>query len=298
MHTYVITGGTGKTGRELSLGLLKKGNKVRVICRNPDRAEELKREGAEICAGNIGDELFMKMAFQGADAAYVVLPMDVFAIDYTVAQVRHAYAIRKAVVEAGIKFVVTLSSVGAHLDEGNGVVMGLHEMEELFNQVTDLNVKHIRAAYFMENTLKQIPIIKQKGIMEGPEKGNVKFAMVAAKDIAALALRYLHKLDFFGKSIAYALGQRDVSYDEIATIYGSLIGLPDLKYVQLSQEEFLLSMSQIGMGRSAIDKFYEYTQLINNGKVSGFYQRTPGRKTPTSIESFALVFKERYEREA
>lgn len=133
--------------------------------------------------------------------------------------------------------------------------------------------------------------------MEGPEKGNVKFAMVAAKDIAALALRYLHRLEFSGKNIVYALGQRDVSYDEIATIYGSLLGQRDLKYVQLSQEEFLLGMSHVGVGRSAVDKFYEFTQLINSGKVTKFYRRTPEYTTPTSIESFALVFKEEYEKE-
>src|SRR5699024_3332330 len=156
---------------------------------------------------------------------------------------------------------------GAHLNSGNGVVLGLHKMEELFNQAPDLHIKHLRATYFMENTLRQIPLIQQKGIMAGPEKGEVQFAMVASKDIAAAALKHLKFLKFSGKSVDYVLGERDISYNEIAAIYGKAIGKPDLRYIQLSKEEFTANLLQMGASESAANKFYEFTQLINEGKV-------------------------------
>lgn len=295
MNVYTITGGTGKTGRNIALGLLEKGHKVRIVCRHPENAKELKEKGAELFSGDTRDESFLKKAFSGSDAIYALLPIDMQAADYTVNQVAHATAIRNAAVDAGVKYAVTLSSVGAHLDSGNGVVLGLHKMEELFNEVPEMNVKHLRAAYFMENTLRQIGAIRQKGVMAGPENGRIKFAMVAAQDISDVALKYLLYIDFSGKSVDEVLGQRDISYDEIAHIYGREIGIPGLKYIQLPEDEFISSMLKMGAGKSATGKFYEFTRLINEGKVSGFYTRTAANTTPTSVEDFTKVFKTKYE---
>lgn len=293
--TYVITGATGNTGKPLCLELLQNGHNVRAICRNSLKAQELKATGAEILIGDTLDESFLQQAFAGADATYVLLPIDAQAENYTATQVAHATAIKNAVVKAGIKYAVTLSSVGAHLTQGSGVVLGLHKMEELFNAIPNLNVKHLRASYFMENTLSQIQSIQQYGLMATPVKGDVKFAMVAAKDIAERAAKYLLSLDFIGKSIDYVLGERDISYNEVAENYGKAIAQPSLKYVQLSYEEFFETMSSIGMGESAIEKFTEFTKLINEGAVQNFYTRTPENTTPTSIEQFATTFKNAYE---
>lgn len=295
MKTYAITGGTGKTGKALSLELLNKNNNVRVICRNQENAKDLQDNGAEIFIGDTRDEVFLKSAFSNCDAVYVLLPIDLQATDYTAMQVTHATAIRNAVVDANVKYALTLSSVGAHLDTGNGVVLGLHKMEELFNEVPDLNVLHLRASYFMENTFRQIPVIKQSGKMAGLEDGNVKFAIVAAEDIAARAVKHLESLDFSGKSIDYVLGERDVSYNEIAEIYGRAIGISDLKYVQLSENEFTSGMLNMGASKSATSKFCEFTRLINEGKVTDFYKRTAENTSPTSIEEFSKIFKKKFE---
>lgn len=295
MKTYVITGGTGKTGESLGLKLLASGHKVRIICRDAEKAEELKRKGAEIFIGDNLDEDFLKGVFSGADAAYVLLPIDLQAEDYTATQVAHATAFRDAIISQGVKYVVTLSSVGAHQDKGTGVVLGLHKMEELFNAVPDLNVRHLRATYFMENTLNQIHSIKTNGFMAGPENGNATFAIIAAQDIAAAAYENLIALDFEGKSVAYILGQRDLSYNEIAAVYGQALGIPDLKYVQIGEKDFMSAMIQMGVSPSAAGKLYEFTSLINEGKVPSFYTRSKENTTPTSIEEFAGVFKSIYQ---
>lgn len=287
MKTYVITGGTGKTGKPLSLKLLESGNRVRVICRDAKRADGLKKKGADIFTGDTRDEAFLKNTFNGADALYVLLPIDVQAADYTAMQVAHATAIRNAVVATGINYAVTLSSVGADLDEGNGVVLGLHKMEQLFNEVPGLNVTHVRATYFMENTLGQIRSIKEHGLMAAPVDGNIKFAMVASGDIADVVFGRLSKLNFSGKNISYVLGQRDVSYNEIAAVYGNALGNPGVKYIRMTDEKFRSVMSEAGMGASAVEKFLEFNHLINSRSIHNLYNRTAANTSPTSIEQFA-----------
>lgn len=46
MKSYIVTVGTRKTGRGISAGLLKNGNKVRVICHHLDNAKKLNDKGA------------------------------------------------------------------------------------------------------------------------------------------------------------------------------------------------------------------------------------------------------------
>ena len=60
-----------------------------------------------------------------------------------------------------------LSSYGAHVPEGTGPIAGLHSSEQKLNAIRDLNVLHLRAAYFMENNLAVIAMIHRMGIVAG-----------------------------------------------------------------------------------------------------------------------------------
>ena len=295
MHTYVITGATGNTGRPVTLGLLERGHRVRIISRSAEKSRELTDRGAELFLGDTRDEGLLRSALSGADAIYVVLPMDTQAADYTARQVQDATAIANAVRTAGTKYAVSLSSIGAHLPAGTGVVVGLHRMECLLDAIDGLNVRHLRATYFMENTLGQVQSIGLTGTMGSPIRGSVKLPMVAARDVSAVALRNLLALDFRGKSYEYVLGERDISYDEVAAVFGAAIGKPDLKYIDIPYDQFERAMEGMGLGASMVSKLLEFSAAVNDGKVQGYYTRTPESTTPTSIEEFARTFKQLYD---
>lgn len=55
--SVLVTGATGKQGGSLARLLLKKGHRVRALTRKPDApaAQELKRLGAELTAGDLED---------------------------------------------------------------------------------------------------------------------------------------------------------------------------------------------------------------------------------------------------
>jgi hypothetical protein len=71
-----------------------------------------------------------------------------------------ADAIVTAVKNSGVKNVVSLSSVGTHIEEFSGVVYGLRYLEQKLNAIENLNALHLRPTYFMENTFSQVPVIK------------------------------------------------------------------------------------------------------------------------------------------
>ena len=295
MKTYVVIGATGNTGKPIALGLLENGHKVRIVSRHAEKAKELIEKGAEHHAGSTNDVAFLKGVFEGADALYTLIPFDAAAADFTAMQELNARSILEATKGSTIKHIVTLSSVGAHLPSGAGVVQGLHTMEQLFNTLDGVNVLHLRPTYFLENVLGMIGMIKMMGILGTPMKADLKLPMVATKDIAAVGLRHLLALDFSGKSHEYILGARDYSYNDIVQIYGKAIGKPDLQYVQFPYEDAKMGMIQMGMGASIAEKMVEFVKAVNEGRIQEDTKRTPENTTPTTAEEFAHIFKMVYE---
>ncbi len=286
---YVITGATGNTGKIIASTLLEAGKKVRIISRDAAKAKELTDKGAELFLGSTDDVELLKKAFNGALAVYAMLPMDWNTKDYTSFQVKNATAIAEAIKAGQVNYVVSLSSQGAHLKSNSGVVLGLHKMEQLFNQIDGLNTLHLRPSYFLENTLGMVGLVKEAGIMGSPIKGDMPMPVIASKDIADYAAKRLLNLDFEGHNVQDLLGARDVTYTEIAKVFGAAIGKPDLNYVQFSYEDFKNAFMGMGASESLADNMNEFIERVNAGEVV-ISERDTENTTPTTIEQFAHTF--------
>jgi uncharacterized protein YbjT (DUF2867 family) len=195
---YVILGATGHTGSVVANSLLDKQKKVCVVGRDNQKLAAFTKRGAEAFTANVTDEKALSRAFTGAEAVYVMSPPDPTNENYRGFQSQASNAIAKALENAGVKNAVTLSSVGAEKPDKTGPIVGLHDMEAKLNRIKGLNVLHLRAGYFMENTLVQAGIIKNLGTMAGPIDPELRLPMIATKDIGAAAAEALLKLDFKG----------------------------------------------------------------------------------------------------
>ena len=288
---YVITGASGNTGKVIANALLDAGKKVRVLGRDAEKVKELTDKGAEAAIGNLEDIDFLTKAFGGGLAVYAMIPPNFQTDDYRGYQNNVADAQIEAAKNAGVKYIVTLSSDGAHLKEKAGVVQGLADMEEKWNAVEGINVLHLRPSYFMENALGQIDTIKNMGIMGSPIKGEMSFPMVATNDIGELAAKRLLNLDFKGSEVQYLLGSRDVTFNEVAGIFGKVIGKEDLKYVDFPYEDAKKAMMEgWGFSKNVADSYIEFMQTANTGNLFEDAKRTEQNTTPTSVEDFPKIF--------
>jgi len=283
---YVIMGATGNTGSIVARTLLGQKQNVRVIGRSADRLSPLTAEGAEAFVCDVSDAVALTKAFSGAKAVYAMIPPSMTSENYRADQDKVTGAIAEAVQQAGVEHVVALSSVGADKPQGTGPVAGLHYLEEMLNQIPNLNVLHLRAAYFMENTLAQIGIIKMLGITAGPLNSDLVLPMIATRDIGRAAANALLALDFTGKQTRELLGERDLRYAETATIIGKAIGKPELKYVQLPAEQLRGAFLQMGMSANVADLILEMSAALNSGHMKALEERTAENSTPTSFETF------------
>ena len=283
---YVVTGASGNSGHVVAEKLLARGQKVRVIGRSAERLQLLTALGAEPFICDLTDRAALAKAFAGAQGVYAMVPPDMAAPDYRAHQDRVTDALAAAIAEAKVKHVVTLSSFGADQAEKTGPVVGLHELEQKLNQIPGLNVLHLRAGYFMENTLAQIGIIKSMGVTAGPLRAELELPMIATRDIGAAAAERLLQLDFTGSQTRELMGQRDISMAEAAGIIGRAIGRPHLSYMRLPNADVRAAFVQMGMSESVANLMLEMTDAINAGNMAALEKRSAENTTPTSYETF------------
>jgi uncharacterized protein YbjT (DUF2867 family) len=284
---YIVLGASGHTGNIVATSLLAQSQKVRVVGRNADRLKELASKGAEVALTDVTDASALTKAFQGADAAYVLVPPNVTSNNYRAEQDKVSDAIAAAVKNAKLKHVVALSSFGADKSSGTGPVIGLHNLEQKLNVIDDgLNALYLRAGYFMENILPQAAVIRMMGMMAGPVRPDLKLPMIATEDIGAAAAAALLRRDFKGKQTHELQGQRDLTYIEVATIIGKAIGKPSLNYVHAPNEQLRGAMVQMGMSANMVDLILEMAGALNSGHMKALEPRSAANTTPTSFDTF------------
>ena len=291
---YVITGATGKTGSLIAQALLAKGNKVRAIGRSEEHLRPLVDKGAEAFVGSVSDSTAMIKAFQGATALYLIIPPNYTAEDPRAYQNDVGKAYAEAIQRTGVAYAVNLSSVGANLSKGTGPISGLHDVEKHLNQLRSLNVVHLRAAYFMENFLSTLNLIKTKNIIGTPLRRDLKIPMIDTGDIAEFATRLLLRRDFSGQSTREIMGPGDISMEEATQIIGKAIGKEDLSYVQFTYEESEQALMAMGFSGAMARSLSEMARAFNEGRVRSREKRNKENTTPTSFEKFAACFAAMY----
>jgi uncharacterized protein YbjT (DUF2867 family) len=299
VNMYVVLGASGNTGHVVAQNLLASGQQVRVVGRNAAHLQLLAAKGAEILIGDLTDASSLTKAFQQAASAYVMIPPNTTSNDVRAFQDRVSDAIADAVRNAGVTNVVSLSSIGADKTSGTGPVVGLHNLEQKLNQIDHANVLHLRAGYFMENTLPQAGAIRMTGSAIGPLRPDLKLPVIATRDIGAAASDALLQLGFRGKQTRELQGQRDVNYNEIATIIGKAIGKPDLGYIQAPDDQVRAAVVQMGMSDNFAGLLLEMAGALNRGDMRFLETRTSRNTTPTSFETFVTeAFVPAYQQQA
>ncbi len=293
---FVITGGAGNISRPLAEKLLHAGHEVTVIGRSAANLKALTDAGAIAAIGSVEDTVFLTQTFTGADAVYTMVPPIYTVSDWKgyIGKIGANYA--QAIRQSGVKYVVNLSSVGAHLPDGVGPVSGLYRAEQALNTLTDVAILHLRPPYFFTNLLANIDMIKGMGIIGANfSVTGKKFPMIAPSDIADVAAEQLLSLSFTGHSVLY-LASDIVSTDEIAAVLGTAIGKPDLAWVSFTNDQALGGMLQAGLPEEIAKNYAEMNHAIDKGDMNAdFFRHVPEKLGKTKLTDFAKTFAIRYQ---
>src|SRR5216683_2978550 len=291
---FVVTGAAGHVSKPLTELLLEKGHDVTVVGRNPKNLEDLVKLGAKTAIGDMGNVPFLTEAFKEADGVYLMLPPMWDSDDQKKQSVRYAENFSSAIRAHGVKNAVFLSSYGAHRLNDAGAISGMGLAEVVLNKLDGVNILSLRAGYFYSNLLLSLDLVKTARHM-----GNMftiadgTFTVVDPVDIARVAAEALDELNFTGHSHVYVISDLS-STDEIASLIGKEIGIPDLKWVKFPAEDFKKVLLNYGFADGAANDYVEMFATLDTGLLFEDIQKTKPKIEGTSIEEFAKTWATAY----
>lgn len=293
-----ITGSLGHIGKSLAEILTKKGYYLKVISSNPNRKDSIEELGATAAIGDLEDTAFLVENFKGADAVFTMVPPNNYfdqKLDLINYYKRLGENYAKVISEAKVKHIVNLSTIGGHLNKGNGILKGAHYVEEALNSLaSEISITHIRPTSFYYNLYGHMETIKSDGIIY-TNYGNQPIPWVSPKDIAEAVGEELIGLNQ-GRKVRYVASE-ELTGDQTVEILGKALG-KRLKWQIISDEEVTNGLKSAGMNPEIAEGLTELYAGLRTGLLTEDYKKNKPEpmgkvKLKDFTEEFAQVYNQK-----
>jgi uncharacterized protein YbjT (DUF2867 family) len=281
----VITAPAGLIGHQVLGNVLGRGQPVRVIARDPSSLPAEARERVEVVQGSHGDFDVVDRAFAGADAVFWLVPPDPHADSAEAAYVDFTRPACDAFKHHEVQRVVGISALGRGTAAAGhaGLVTASLAMDDLIAS-SGVSYRALTMPSFMDNLLRQVPAIKDRGIFVTPISGDRKLPSCATRDTAAAAARLLLDDSWSGNGHVAVLGPEDLSFNDMAQIMSEVLGQP-VRYQQIPPQALEDRLTGTGMSdamaQATVDMMTAKDQGLDNAEP-----RTPESTTPTSFRQW------------
>jgi len=311
----VITGSLGNISKPLTQLLVDKGHEVVVITRKPEKLQPIELLGAKAAIGDVDDIPFLSETFKGADWVYCMLPpFDYFDPNLDVmeraSQIANNY--KSAILQSGVKKIIHLSSIGAHLEKGNGLLRFHYLAEKILKELPEeVSIIHMRPTGFYNNLLDFMSMVKgegflgrfltfryaglfqmiqgKTGLIAANYGGNDKTVWVSPLDIAEAIAEEIQE-SFQGRKFRY-IASEELTCQEIAQILGEAIHKPYLKWYLMSDKDMLGGLKMFGINESRAKGIVEMNAGIHSGLVDeDYYKNRPSKMGKVKMKDFAKEF--------
>ena len=263
---FAVAGVSGQTGAAVAEALLAAAENVRVIVRRAEAGDEWKARGAEVAVADLADAKALTEALRGTRGAYLLNPPR-YADAHPVARAAEVgKAFAEAIDASGIERAAVLSSVGAHLPSGTGVIASNHAIEQALANVRT-PVASVRAQYFFENWLHVLHPVRENGVLPsflGPV--DHRFRTVPVADIAAEVVALLLGPLWKGRRIV-ELSSFEASPGEVARALGGVLGKP-VDAIAVPHDQWSGILAGNGFSPTVAALFVEMYDGINSGHVA------------------------------
>jgi uncharacterized protein YbjT (DUF2867 family) len=279
----VVTTPTGTIGQQVLELLFTRGEKVRVIARDPARLTARARERVEVVQGSHGDSAVVGQAFKGADEVFWLVPPDPKAKSVEAAYVDFTRPACEAFRNEGVKRVVGVSALGRGWPKSAGLVTASLAMDDLIAN-SGVSYRALTMPSFMDNLLNQVQAIKTQGMFFSPIAGDRKLPTCASRDIAAVAAKLLLDPSWSGRGSVPVLGPEDLSFNDMAHIMSDVLGKP-VRFQQIPGEGFKTRLMGFGMAEAMAQGMLDMMLAKNEG-LDNAEPRTAQATTPTSFRQW------------
>lgn len=280
----VITAPTSQIGSQVVSALIDADAPLRLIVRDVAKLPEHIRQRAEIVEGSHGDASVIGRAFEGADAVFWLAPPP-WTQSLDDAYLAFTKPAAEAIRRHAVPRVLSITAIGQDTpwQECAGPVTASIRMDK-FLMETGAAFRGLAIPSFMENTARQVGVMKEKGIFFGPIRHDCKLPFTATRDMAAAAVRLLTDRSWTGQKEAPVLGPDDLSFDDQAAIISEVTGHP-VRYQQISYDQFKQQFLGRGASESVAQGYVDMYRAKEEG-IDNTAVRTPETTGPTSFRAF------------
>ncbi len=277
----LVTGATGRTSGEVVKALLAKGEQVRALVRDPQKAERIQGPGVELQVGDVEKPETWDAAWQGVDKVFLLSPEGP-----QMAEVHGKFA--DTAKRAGVRHLVRMSLLVSNPDSPLVIAKWHGEADQ---SVADSGIPYtiIRPAPFMQTILASARMIASDGTFSGAQ-GDGKVGVIDNRDIGNVVATVLTSDGHEGKTYPLT-GPEALSMAEQAGKLSAVLG-KEVKYVNVPQDKAKADMMAMGMPDWMADGWVAIAMMISTGAgnmVTPMVKEVTGEE-PRSFDQFARDF--------
>ncbi|WP_026116292.1 NmrA family NAD(P)-binding protein [Nocardiopsis valliformis] len=219
--TILITGATGRVGRRVVDAVLRSGERVRALTRDPENARL--PVGVEVVRGDLKRPEGLAAALAGVDRLYLF------------PEPSTARAVVRAAVEAGVRRIVVLSSSSVLDESGDNHSGEYHRVVERAVAESGAAWTFVRPDEFAGNVLwKWGASIRTEGVVRAPYADAVR-VLIHEADVGEVAAAALLEEGHEGR--AYLItGPEALTQAEQVRVIGEALGR-DVRFEELTHEQ-------------------------------------------------------------
>jgi uncharacterized protein YbjT (DUF2867 family) len=273
----LVTGATGKVGRELVRRLVDDGVEVKAGTRRPEVAAELFGEAVEVVELDYDVTATWDGAVQWADRVFLVPPpFDPRGDERLVPFLDWA-------VQSGARHLVLLSAMGIEARER----LALRRIEQRVER-TGVDWTFLRPNIYMQNFARGFVArsIREDGVIRLPVN-DAPVSFVDGRDVAAVSARVLEDDRHFGAEYTLT-GPEALDHHQVAAVIAEAAGRP-VRYEPVSESAVRGVLAGEGWPDGQADTFAGLMSAIREGRrseVTGTVEQIGGA-APTTFEAFA-----------
>ncbi|SKB44658.1 Uncharacterized conserved protein YbjT, contains NAD(P)-binding and DUF2867 domains [Parapedobacter luteus] len=278
----IIVGATGQVGSNLISELKNNGFPVRAVVRNPDKLSD---KTIETRTADLFNEEQLTEAFKGGTTVFVLTPENPTSNDIIEDTKRIIENYKKAIQATGIKKVVALSCVGAHIESNTGNVL-MSRILELALADLEIEKVYIRPSYYFSNWLGYLETIEQYGVLPTFFPKDLKIEMNSPIDLAKFIAQIMTGTSSEMKRIYELTGQKYSSLD-VANAFSRLLN-KNVSVQSIPQDKWKETLISVGFTENTANNLSDMTQAVIDNKT------VPERpndtiKLPTTLEKYLDV---------
>lgn len=279
----VVTGATGKLGRHVVEGLLKKvpAREVAVAVRDPGKAADLAARGVDVRTADYTRPETLAAAFSGAGKVLLI----------SSSELGQRQAQHEAVVAAAKQAGVGLLAYTSLLRAGTARISlaAEHAATEAAIRASGLPFVFLRNGWYLENYTENLAPALQHGAILG-SAGEGRVAAASRADYAAAAVETLTGEGHAGRTYELA-GDASFTMSVLAAEVARQSGRP-VVYRNLPEKEYAAALAGFGLPRALAEMLADADVALGRGEldVAGDdLRRLAGRPTTTLSEAVAAA---------